>query len=112
GAERADQVLRAVVAVRGPEQHALQRAAHADRDAGAARQLRVRRGHAPGATPAGRFLRAREQRTQHHRVGAGDDRLAEVTGLLDAAIRDDRDVAAGLVEVVVAGLRAVDRGRD
>ncbi len=44
------------------------------------------------------------------RVGAGGDRLAEVAGLLDAAVGDDRDVAAGLAEVVVAGGGALDRG--
>ena len=39
---------------------------------------------------AGRLLAAREQRADHHRVGARDDRLGDVTRLLQAAVGDHR----------------------
>src|SRR5256885_1758444 len=39
---------------------------------------------------AGALLAAGEQAAQHHGVGAGDDRLGDVTGVLHAAVADDR----------------------
>src|SRR5262249_13611740 len=108
GAEGADQVLGAVVAAGGPKEDALEGAIDANRNAGAARELRVRRGHAPVVTASGRFLRAGKNRSEHDRVGAGNYCLTEIARLLDAAVGDDRDVAAGLAIEVVAGGGALD----
>ena len=60
----------------------------------------------------GRVGGAGERRADHHRVGAAGDRLGDVAGLADRAVRDDVHVAAaGLVEVVAAGGGDVgDRG--
>src|SRR5678816_1811751 len=41
---------------------------------------------------ARRFLGAGEQAADHHAGGAGRDRLGDVARILDAAVRDDRDV--------------------
>src|SRR5690349_17111858 len=54
---------------------------------------------------AGTFFGARQQASDHHAVGARGDRLGDVAGKLDAAIRDQRHSAA------LRGLRAFgDRG--
>src|SRR5205814_4772610 len=62
--------------------------------------------------PAGRIFRPREYCAEHDCVGAGSDRLAEVARLLNAAIGDYRDIAAGLTEEVVAGGGAFNRRAD
>ena len=43
---------------------------------------------------AGRFLQAGQQRAQHHRAGAGRQRLDDVAGVLDAAVGDHRHAVA------------------
>ena len=50
------------------EENLFQRASHADLDARAARQVRVRRGPTPVIATARRFLRAGEGATDHHSV--------------------------------------------
>src|SRR5207247_2413653 len=50
-----------------------------------------------------------QDRAEHNGVSAGGDCLAQVAGLLDAAISDDGNIAAGLAEEVVAGGGAFDR---
>ena len=60
----------------------------------------------------GRFQRAREGRADHHGVGAGDQRLAEVAAGADAAVGDDGDVASGALVVDIAGVGALDGCRD
>ena len=42
---------------------------------------------------ARRFLGAGEQAADHHRAGAGDQRLGDVAGVADAAVGDQRDAA-------------------
>src|SRR5262245_28614871 len=65
GADGADEVQRAVLGERGPEQDLLERPGHADADPRAARQVRVRRRHAPVVAAARRLLGARERRADH-----------------------------------------------
>src|SRR5206468_6696768 len=51
---------------------------------------------------ARRFVDAREQTAEHHRVRAGSDRLRDVAGLLDAAVTTDRHAALrGNVRAVI-----------
>src|SRR6266581_1463346 len=50
----------------GPDEDLLERARDADADARAARQVRVRRRHAPVIAAPGRLGRAREGRADHH----------------------------------------------
>ena len=73
--ERAHQVQRPVVLARGADDDLLERGVLVDLDARAARQRRVERRHPPVEAAAGRLLRARERRADHHRVGAAGDRL-------------------------------------
>src|SRR6185437_7794724 len=40
---------------------------------------------------AGRLLAAGQQRADHDRVGAGDDRLRDLARVLESAVGDDRD---------------------
>ena len=79
----------------GPNRICSSVAADADLDARAARQARVRRGHAPVVAAARRFGRLRERRADHDRVGAAGERLAHVAAGAHAAVGDDRHVAAG-----------------
>ena len=60
---------------------------------------RAQRAHAPVGLEllavdedqlAGALLAAGQQRAEHHRVGAGDDRLGDVAGVLHAAVADHR----------------------
>ena len=41
----------------------------------------------------GRLLSAGKQATDHHRIGAGDERFRDVTGVADTAIGDQRNTA-------------------
>ena len=64
---------------------------------------------------AGGLLAAGEQRAEHHGVGAGDQRLGDVAGVLQAAVADDRDAgrpaaSGGLVDR--GDLRDADAGDD
>jgi hypothetical protein len=57
---------------------------------------------------AGALLAPGQQRADHHRVGAGDDGLGDVAGVLHAAVGDDRDAGRlagqrGLVTAVIWG---------
>ena len=61
GGDGADQILRTVIHRGRAEKNLFQRTAHADLDARAARQVGVRRGHAPMIALAGRFLGAGER---------------------------------------------------
>src|SRR2546426_8859670 len=94
GADGPDEVQRAVLREGRPEEDLLERARDADADARAARQVRVRRRHAPVIAAPGRVGRAREGRADHHGVGAGGEGLAHVAARRHAAVGDDRDVAA------------------
>src|SRR2546426_865141 len=95
GADGPDEVQRAVLREGRPEEDLLERARDADADARAARQVRVRRCHAPVIAAPGRLGRAREGRADHHGVGAGGEGLAHVAARRHAAVGDDRDVARG-----------------
>src|SRR4051794_25764999 len=53
----------------------------------------------PSEAAAGRFVRARERRADHHRVGAAGDRLRDVAARPHAAIGDDLHVLPGLEHV-------------
>src|SRR4051794_12298733 len=62
---------------------------------------------------AGRLFRAREHRAQHDRVRSGGDRLCDVAGRGDAAVRDHRYAVRRLCDVVDRGdLRYADPGDD
>ena len=65
----------AVLGERGPEEDLLERPRDTHPDAGAARQVRVRCGHAPVVAAARRFLGAREGGADHDRIRAGGERL-------------------------------------
>src|SRR5436190_1902357 len=77
-AQAAHEVERAVVLVRGAGDDLLERAVLRRLDAGAARQRRVERGHAPVVAVAGGLVCARERRADHHRVGPAGDGLRDV----------------------------------
>src|SRR5690606_5805820 len=99
--QRTDQVHGAVGQLRGPEQDLLQRADHADLDAGAARQLVVVRFHTPVEPVAGRLGGTGQRRAEHHRVRAAGDCLGDVAGAADRTVGDHVHVPpTGLVEVV------------
>ncbi len=87
----------------GPKRMRSMRAHGADLDAGAARQRRRGRGHAPVGAVTGRLLRACQRRADHEQVRAGGDGLGHLATTAHAAVADDRDVDAGALEVVVAG---------
>ena len=64
---------------------------------------------------ARRFLGSREQAADHHHVGAGGDRLCDVAGVADAAVRDERHVGLGEASRHVGDrrdLRHADAGDD
>src|SRR6266849_4734384 len=111
GADGAHEVEGAVLGEGGPEQDLLERPRDAHPDARAARQVRVRRGHAPVITAARGFLGARKGGADHDRVRAGGQRLADVPARRHAAVGDDRHVATGLLVVEVARGRRVRRRR-
>ena len=94
----------------GPKRICSSGPAMPDADARAARQVRVRRGHAPVVAAARRLLGAREGGADHDRVGAGGERLADVAAGGHAAVGDDRHVAAGPLVVEVARGRRVRGG--
>src|SRR5947208_15904779 len=71
GADGPDEVQRAVLREGRPEEDLLERARDADADARTARQVRVRRCHAPVIAAPARLGRAREGRAAHHGGGAG-----------------------------------------
>src|SRR4029453_5591228 len=99
GPDRTDEIERPVLGERGPEEDLLERSGDAHPNAGAAGQVRVRRRHAPVIAAAGGFLGARERGADHHGVGTGGQRLADIAARRNAAIGEDRHVAAGpLVE--------------
>ena len=60
--------------------------------------------------PAGRLGGGGQRRADHHRVGAADDGLGDVAAGGHAAVGDDVDVDAGLVEVAHAGGPGVGDG--
>src|SRR6266850_2113608 len=102
GPDGAHQVQRAVLGEGRPEQDLLQRARLPDPDARAARQVRVRRGHAPVVAAARRLGGPREGGADHDRVGARREGLADVAAGRHAAVGDDRHVAAALLVVLIA----------
>src|SRR5882672_6668580 len=110
GADGAHEVQGPVLGERGAEQDLLERPRDAHPDARAARQVRVRRGHAPVVAAAGSFLGAREGGADHDRVGAGGEGLADVAAGGHPAVGDDRHVAAGPLVVEVARGRRVGGG--
>ena len=110
GPDRADQVERAVLGEGRAEQDLLERSGDAHPDARAARQVGVRRRHAPVVAAARRLVGAREGRADHDRVGARGERLADVAARRHAAVGDDRHVAAGPLVVEVARGRGVGGG--
>src|SRR5260221_4334621 len=108
GGDRADEVLGAVIDRGRAEEDLFERAGDADMNAGAAREVGVRRGHAPMIAAAGRFLGAGEGGADHDGIGTAGERLADVAALGHAAIGDDRDGFPRFLEVGVAGRGAVD----
>src|SRR5262249_61948795 len=64
---------------------------------------------------ARRLVGAGEQRADHRALGAGRERLGEITGILDAAVGDDRGLAGrgDLDRIQDRGeLRHTDAGHD
>src|SRR5579871_6241948 len=84
----AEQVQRAVVLVRGPDEDLLERRVLPRLHACPARQRRVERRHAPVEAVAGRLQRSRQRRSDHHRIGAADDGLRDVAARAHAAVGD------------------------
>src|SRR5688500_12424956 len=109
-ADGAHQVQGAVLGERRPEEDLLERSGGADPDARAARQVAVRRGHAPVIALAGRLVGTGEGRADHDRVGTGRERLAHVAARRHAAVGDDRDVPAGALVMEVARRGGVGGG--
>src|ERR671923_30228 len=114
GADGADEVERAVLGERRTEQDLLERACDAHADARAARQIRVRRGHAPVVAAAGRLGGAREGRADHQRdrerlleLAKVDRRVlgGDVTCGGDRGLHDE-DVGAGLLRDLPESLGA------
>src|SRR4030081_3065419 len=99
--ERADEVHRAVVDVRGSVEDLVQRPADRGLDARAAGQGGVRRRHAPMAPAPRRLSRAGEHTADHHRVGAAGERLAHVAADAHPAVGDDGDALSAAAQVVV-----------
>ena len=110
GADAAQQVLGAVIKAGRSPQDLLEAAGGAHLDAGAAGQHRTWGGHAPVEAAARGLAGPRDRRADHHGIGAAGQALADVAPGHDAAVGDDRHVAAALVEVVVAGGGAVGHG--
>src|SRR2546427_5843914 len=77
-AQRAGEVLRAVVDTCGTEQDLLERGPRAYVHARAARQVRVRSRHAPVEALGRRLFGAGERSADHDRVGAPGERFAYV----------------------------------
>ena len=61
-----------------------------------------RRGHPPVGAATGSLLRAGQRGPEHERVRARGDRLGQLAAAAHAAVRDDRHVAAGVIEERVA----------
>ena len=112
GFQGAYEVFGTVGAAGGAEEEAVQGGVLADVDADAAGEFGVGGGHAPVEAAAGGFGGAGEGGADHDGVGAGDEGLAEVAAGANAAVGDDRDVAAGALVVDVAGVGALDGGGD
>src|SRR5947207_7711549 len=93
GPDRPHQVERAVLGEGRPEQDLVEGAGHAHPDAGAARQVGVRGGHAPVIAAPGSLGGPRERRADHDRVGAGREGLTHVAARRHAAVGDHRHVA-------------------
>src|SRR5207253_8302646 len=100
GPDRPDQVEGAVFRERRPEEDLLERARDAHTDPCAARQVGVRRRHAPMVAAPRRFDRAREGRSDHDRVGARGGSLAHVDARRTYAVGDDSTVTTGRHYVV------------
>ena len=111
GAQRAEQVERAVVLVRRAEEDLLEGALDPGLHARAARQLGVEGGHAPVIAAAGRFAGRGQRRADHDGVGAEGDGLADVAAGAHAAVGDDVAVLARLEHVLHARRRGVGDGR-
>src|SRR2546423_2420234 len=110
GADGAHEVEGAVFGEGRSEQDLLVRAVHAHPDASAARQVGVRRGHAPVLAATGRLDGPGEVLAGHHGVGAGREGLAHVAARRHAAVGDDGHVSAARLVVLIARRRRV-RGR-
>src|SRR5262245_56990971 len=110
-ANGADEIQRAVFRERRAEENLLERARDTDANARAARQVRVRRRHAPVVAAPRRLDGARERRADHDRVGARGEGLAHVAAGRHAAIRDHGDVAARFLIMEVARGGRVGRRR-
>src|SRR5215510_10395585 len=102
GADRPDEIQRAVFREGGPEENLLERARDPDANPGAPRQIRVRRRHAPVVTAPRCLDGARERRADHDGVGARRERLTDVAARCHAAIGDHRNVSARLLVVEIA----------
>src|SRR5262245_13161067 len=111
GADRSDEIQRAVFREGGSKENLLERAGDPDPDPGAPRQIRVRRRHAPVVTAPRCLDGARERRADHDRVGARREGLADVAAGRHAAIGDHRNVAAGLLVVEITRGGGVGGGR-
>src|SRR5215211_2397039 len=112
GGERPEQVEGPVVLVRGPPEDLLQGRELLGPDERAARQRRMERRHPPVVAATLGLVRARERRTDHHRVRAAGDRLRDVAAGAHAAVGDHVAVAAGLAQMLHAGGRRIrDRRR-
>src|SRR5215216_259299 len=105
--QRADQVERAVVLLRRPEEDLLERPVLHGRHTGAARKRRMEGRHAPVEAAAGRLLGAGQRRPDHDGVSAAGDGLRHVPARPHAAVGDDVAVLAGLQHVLRAGRRDV-----
>src|SRR5438445_184556 len=108
--QRADQIHAAVVDVGRPEEHLAEGALDPGADARTPRQVGIGGRHAPVIAVSGRLLGAGEDRSDHHRVGAAGEGLADVAADAHPAIGDDRDPLPAAPEVVVAGGGAVAGG--
>src|SRR5438128_8357879 len=105
GANGADEIERAVLGERRPEEDLLQRPRDAHADPGTTRQVLMWRRHAPVIAAAGRLDRPGERGADHHGVGARGERLAHIAPGGHAAVGDDGDVASCLLVIEVAGGR-------
>ena len=107
----AHQVLGAIRHRSGAVHYLLQRSLSANLDAGAARQFGVGVSHPPIiAAPRG-FRGLGKGRPDHHPVGPAGNSLAQIAAGADAAIGDDRYIAAGAVEIILPGGGAFQSSR-
>src|SRR6266571_6164218 len=108
-AQRAGEVLRAVVDTCGTEEDFLERGPCAYVHPRAARQVRVRSRHAPVEALRRRLLSAGERGADHDRVGARRECLAYVCADTHASVRDHSHAHASAAHVLVASRGHVRR---